>query len=65
MPKPTRRNFAVLLASPALLAQAPAQAPVAAEDLAALAKRQLQANSDGLKQFKIEIHVEPAFAFKP
>ena len=60
MPKSTRRNFAALLASPALLAQTPAPA----EDLAALAKRQLQANADRLKQFKIEMHVEPAFAFK-
>jgi len=61
MTQPTRRRFAVLLAAPVpLLAQAPA-----VEDLAALAKSQMQANSDRLKQFKIEISVEPAFAFKP
>ena len=50
-----------MLAAPLpLLAQSPAP-----EDLAALAKSQIQANSDRLKQFKIDIGVEPAFAFKP
>ena len=63
MPQPTRRNFAALLATPVLLsAQAPA---AAAEDLAAMAKNQIKANSDRLKQFKINIAVEPAFAFEP
>ena len=61
MSQPTRRRLAVLLAAPLpLLAQSPAP-----EDLAALAKSQIQANSDRLKQFKIDIGVEPAFAFKP
>lgn len=63
MPQPTRRNFAALLATPVLLsAQAPA---AAAEDLAAMARNQIKANSDRLKQFKINIAVEPAFAFQP
>ena len=62
MPEPSRRKFAALLASPALLA---AQAPPAAEDLNALARNQIKANSDRLSQFKIEMAVEPAFAFKP
>ena len=63
MPQPTRRNFAALLATPVLLS---AQAPAAAtEDLAAQARNQIKANSDRLKQFKINIAVEPAFAFKP
>ena len=63
MPQPTRRNFAALLATPVLLS---AQAPVAAtEDLAALARNQIKANSDRLTQFKLNIAVEPAFAFKP
>ena len=63
MPQPTRRNLAALLATPALLsAQAPAPA---AEDLAAMARNQIKANSDRLKQFKINIAVEPAFAFEP
>ncbi len=62
MAESSRRNFTVLLASPALLAAA--QAP-AAEDLAALAKNQIKSNSDRLKQFKLDIAVEPAFAFKP
>ena len=63
MPQPTRRNLAVLLATPVLLsAQAPA---AAAEDLAAMARNQIKANSDRLKQFKINIAVEPAFAFEP
>lgn len=63
MSQPTRRNFAALLATPALLAQTPAAG--AGEDLAALAKSQVQANSDRLKQFRLDISVEPAFAFKP
>lgn len=63
MPQPTRRNLAALLATPVLLsAQAPA---AAAEDLAAMARNQIKANSDRLKQFKINIAVEPAFAFEP
>lgn len=62
MAESSRRTFAALLASPALLAAA--QAP-ASEDLAALAKNQIRANSDRLKQFKLDIAVEPAFAFKP
>lgn len=63
MPQPTRRNFAALLATPVLLnAQAPA---AATEDLAAVARNQIKANSDRLRQFKIDIAVEPAFAFKP
>ena len=63
MPEPSRRKFAALLASPALLAaQAP---PPAGEDLNALARNQIKANSDRLSQFKIEMAVEPAFAFKP
>ena len=63
MPQPTRRNFAALLATPVLLsAQAPA---AAAEDLAAAARNQIKANSDRLNQFKIDMAVEPAFAFKP
>jgi hypothetical protein len=62
MPQPSRRNFAALLASPALLA---AQAPAPAEDLAALARNQIKANSASLTEFKIDITVEPAFAFKP
>ena len=62
MPQPTRRNFAALLGTPILLsAQAPA---AAAEDLAALARNQIKANSDRLTQFKIDMAVEPAFAFK-
>ena len=61
MPKPSRRNFAALLAAPTLLAQTPAPP----EDLAALARNQIKTNSDRLTQFKIDISVEPAFAFKP
>lgn len=61
MPRPSRRSFAAILATPALLT---AQVP-AAEDLVALARNQIKANSDGLAQFKIDISVEPAFAFKP
>ena len=60
MPQTSRRKFAVLLASPALLA---AQAP-ATEDLGALARNQIKANSDRLREFKIDMAVEPAFAFK-
>jgi hypothetical protein len=62
MPQPSRRKFAAWLASPALLA---AQTPAPAEDLAVLARNQIKANSDRLTQFKIDIDVEPAFAFKP
>ena len=63
MPQITRRNFAAVLATPALLsAQAPA---AAAEDLAAVARNQNKANSDRLNQFKMDMAVEPAFAFKP
>lgn len=62
MAESSRRTFAVLLASPALLAAAQAPAP---EDLAVLAKNQIKSNSDRLKQFKLDIAVEPAFAFKP
>ena len=61
MPRPSRRSFAAILATPALLT---AQVP-AAEDLVALARNQIKANSDRLAQFKIDISVEPAFAFKP
>ncbi len=62
MPRPSRRSFAAILATPALLT---AQVPAAAEDLVALARNQIKANSDRLAQFKIDISVEPAFAFKP
>lgn len=63
MPRPSRRSFAAILATPALLtAQVPA---AAAEDLVALARNQIKANSGGLAQLKIDISVEPAFAFKP
>lgn len=61
MPRPSRRSFTAILATPALLT---AQVP-AAEDLVALARNQIKANSDRLAQFKIDISVEPAFAFKP
>jgi hypothetical protein len=63
MPQPSRRKFAALLASPAALLAA--QAPPPAEDLAALARNQIKANSTRLADFKIDIAVEPAFAFKP
>ncbi len=63
MAQPTRRKFAVLFATPVLMS---AQAPAAAsEDLAALARNQIKANSDRLTKFKIDMAVEPAFAFKP
>ncbi|MBY0503969.1 MAG: hypothetical protein K2X03_08660 [Bryobacteraceae bacterium] len=59
--QPSRRKFAALLATPLpLLAQTPPP-----EDLAALAKGQMQSTSDRLRQFKLDISVEPAFAFKP
>ena len=61
MPDTSRRKFAILLASPALVS---AQTPSASEDLVALARNQIKANSDRLREFKIDIAVEPAFAFK-
>lgn len=64
MSQPSRRKFAALFTGPALLA-AQTTAPAAPEDLTALAKNQIQANSSRLSQFKIDISVEPAFAFKP
>lgn len=55
-----------MLASPALVpAAASAQAPAAGEDLDALARNQIQSNSTRLKNVKLEMSVEPAFAFKP
>ncbi len=71
MPQTSRRKFAALLASPALVpaaasAQAPATpAPAAGEDVDALARNQIQSNSTRLKNVKLDMSVEPAFAFKP